>query len=178
MIKNSAMVKRIIRWQFGNNHDEWWSYVVSVDLPAYLWSQTKIWNLCFGITYETTVFTINLMMQAWIIKLLTHWGWVTHICISKLTIIGSDNSLLPDQHQAIIWNNAGILIIGPLGTNFRKILIEIHIFSSKKMHLKASSAKCLPFHLSLNVLHNLSFPRTIWLKHHKRTLFKKTPQLL
>ena len=26
---------------------------------------------------------------------LTHWGRVTHICISKLTIIGSDNDLLP-----------------------------------------------------------------------------------
>ena len=26
-------------------------------------------------------------------ELLTHWGRVTHICISKLTIIGSDNGL-------------------------------------------------------------------------------------
>ena len=28
-------------------------------------------------------------------------------------IIGSDNALSPDRHQAIIWTNAGILIIGP-----------------------------------------------------------------
>ena len=31
--------------------------------------------------------------------------------------------------QAIIWNNAGILLIEPLGTNFSEILIEIYTFS-------------------------------------------------
>ena len=60
---------------------------------------------------------------------LTHRGQVTHICVNKLTIIGPDNGLSPGRHQAIIWTNAGILIIGPLGTNFSKILIEIHTFS-------------------------------------------------
>ena len=33
---------------------------------------------------------------------LTHWGWVTHICFSKLTIIRSDNGFSPGRHQAII----------------------------------------------------------------------------
>ena len=33
---------------------------------------------------------------------LTHWGWVTHICVGKLTIIWSDNGLSPGRHQAII----------------------------------------------------------------------------
>ena len=56
---------------------------------------------------------------------LTHWGRVTHICVSKLTIIGSDNGLSPDRRQAIIWTNAGLLLIGPSGTNFSEILIEI-----------------------------------------------------
>ena len=42
----------------------------------------------------------------------------------NLTIIGSDNGPLPCRHQAIIWNNAGILSIRPLGTNFSKILIH------------------------------------------------------
>ena len=76
---------------------------------------------------------------------LTHWGRVTHICVSKLTIIGSDNGLSPDRRQSIIWTNAGILLIGPLGTNFREILIEIRTFSFKKMHLKMSSGKWRPF---------------------------------
>ena len=31
---------------------------------------------------------------------LTHWGWVTHICISNLTIIGSDNGLSLGRRQA------------------------------------------------------------------------------
>ena len=35
-------------------------------------------------------------------------GQVMHICIGKLTIIGSDNGLLPEQHQDIIWTNTGI----------------------------------------------------------------------
>ena len=58
---------------------------------------------------------------------LTHCGRVTHICISKIIVIGSDNGLLPGRHQAIIWTDAGILIIKPLRTNFIEILIEIHI---------------------------------------------------
>ena len=49
---------------------------------------------------------------------LTHWGRMTHIWVSKITIIGSDNGLSPCQHQAIIWTNAGILLIGSLRTIF------------------------------------------------------------
>ena len=83
---------------------------------------------------------------------LTYWGPVTHICISKLTITGSDNGLSPGRRQAIIWTNAGILLIGPLGTNFSQVLIEIHKFSFKKMRLKVSSGKWRPCCLGLNVL--------------------------
>ena len=83
---------------------------------------------------------------------LTHWGRVTHICVGKLTIIGSDNGLSPGRRQAIIWTNAGIMLIEPLGTNFSEILIGIQIFSFKKMCLKMSSAKWRPFCLGLNVL--------------------------
>ena len=43
----------------------------------------------------------------------------------KLTTIGSDNGLSPVRRQAIIQTNTGILLIGPLGTNFGEILIEI-----------------------------------------------------
>ena len=85
---------------------------------------------------------------------LTHWGRVTHICISKLTIVGSDNGLSPDRRQAIIWTNAGLLLIGPLGTNFSEILIEILTFSFKKMRLKVSSAKRRPFCLGLLVVNS------------------------
>ena len=77
---------------------------------------------------------------------------MTHICVGNLIIIGSDNGLSPGWRQAIIWTNAGILLIEPLGTNFSEILIEILTFSFKKMRLKVSSAKWRPFCLGLNVL--------------------------
>ena len=70
---------------------------------------------------------------------------MTHICVNKQTIIGSNNGLSPGRRQAIIWTNAGILLIGTLGTNFSEILIEIRIFSFKKMGVKVSSAKWRPF---------------------------------
>ena len=84
--------------------------------------------------------------------LLTHWGRVTHICVSDLTSIGSDNGLSPGRRQAIIRTNAGILLIGPLGTIFSEFLVEVLIFSFKKMRLKVSYAKRRPFCLSLNEL--------------------------
>ena len=90
--------------------------------------------------------------------LLSHWGWVTHICISKQTIIGSDNGLSHARRQVIIWTNAGILSIRTLGTNFSEILREIHIFSFKNIHLKMLSGKRRPFCLGLNVLKAF----TIW----------------
>ena len=80
---------------------------------------------------------------------LTHYGRVTHVCVSKPTIIASDNGLSPGWCQAVIWTSDGILLIGPLGTNFSEISIEIITFSFKKMHLQVSSSKCC---LSLNVL--------------------------
>ena len=83
---------------------------------------------------------------------LTHWCRVTHICISDLTSIGSDNGLSPGRRQAIIRTNAGILLIRPLGTNFSEFLVEILIVSFKKMCLKVSSAKRRPFCLGLNEL--------------------------
>ena len=81
---------------------------------------------------------------------ITHWGRVTLICVSKLKliIIASDNGLSPGRRQAIIWASAGILLIGPSGTNFSEILMEIITLSFKKMRLKVSSVKwrpcCLP----------------------------------
>ena len=90
------------------------------------WVETHMWKVLHGISCYTMVNTICL----------THWGQVTHICGSKLTIIGSDNGLSPEQCQAIIWTNAGILLIRPLGTNFSEIWIEMRTFSLKKIHWK------------------------------------------
>ena len=93
------------------------------------WFEYNQTNICFSIQFSN----------------LTHWGRVTHICIGKLTIIGSDYGLPPGWCQAIIWTSARILLIGTLRTNFREILIEIQIISFRKMPLKMSSGKWRPF---------------------------------
>ena len=87
-----------------------------------------------------------------LVLLLTHWGRVTHICLSKLFILGSDNGLSPGRRQAIIWTKDGILLIRTLGTNFSEILIKINAFSLKKLHLKMLSGKWRPSCFGLNVL--------------------------
>ena len=95
-------------------------------------------------------------LKIMLLKLLTHWGRVMHICLTKLTIISPDNGLSPGWRQAIIWINAGILLIGPLGTSFSEILFEVHTVSFKKIHLKMSSGEWRPFCLGHKVLTHLS----------------------
>ena len=95
---------------------------------------------------------LNTYHRHWLTKHLIHWVRLTHICVGKLTIIGSDNGLSPERRQAIIWNNAGIFLIRALGTNLSEILIEIQTFSLKKMHLKMSSGKRRPSCPGLKVL--------------------------
>ena len=77
-----------------------------------------------------------------------------YICVSKLTIIASDNGSSPGRRQAIIGTNVGKLLIRNRGTNFSEILSEIHafLFKFKKMHLKMSCAKWRQFCLGLNEL--------------------------
>ena len=108
---------------------------------------------------------------------LTHWGRVTHICISKLSIIGSDNGLSPGRRQAIIWNNVGILSIRTLGTNFSEIVSEIHAFSFKKMHLKMSSAKWRPFCRGLNVLTNNYLRDVVAILKYVKITMKHAPMV-
>ena len=105
-----------------------------------------------SISQEVFKISIHILIMNLKHTRLTHWGQAKHICISNLTIIGSDNGLLPGRRQAIIWANAGILLNRPLGTNFSDILIAIYILSFKKTKFKQWSEKWQPFCLSLNVL--------------------------
>ena len=101
-------------------------------------------NMCIIVyMYTNTLWPLKMLPpftpHSWVVCewfRLTHWGRVTYICVSKLTSIGSNNGLLPGRRRAILWTNAGILLIGPSGTNFSEILIAICTFSFKKMHLK------------------------------------------
>ena len=132
------------------------SSVFSVDNTHVLHSGLIYWQVvyCFP-EWRTLLLSLFIQWSDWLTSSLvhlTHWGRVTHICVSTQTIIGSDNGLSPGRRQAIIWTSAGILLIGPLGANFNEIVIEIDTFSFKKMHLKMSSGIWGPFCLGLHVL--------------------------
>ena len=100
---------------------------------------------------------------------------MTYSCgVSKLTITGSDNGLSPGRCQAIIWTNAGILLIRKLGTNFSEILSEIRIFSLKKMLLKMSSAKWQQICLGLKVL---TSPKLTYVNWNGESIFSRSSVL-
>ena len=118
-----------------------WKYIyqdlVSIRLGNVItWTNVGLGNRSKWNLFENHNFSSRVLTQC-----LTHWGQVMHICVSKLSIIGSDNGLSPGRRQAIIWTNAGILLIRTLRTNFSKIFSEIHAFSFKKMHLQMSSVR-------------------------------------
>ena len=115
------------------------------------------WMILYNnLLMEIVYFFLNQNLQhGWTVNrlhFLTHWGRMTHICVSKLNIIGSDNGLSPGWGQAIIWTNDEILLIEPLETNFNQIFIEIDTFSFKKIDLEMSSGKWRPFCLGVNML--------------------------
>ena len=55
--------------------------------------------------------------------------------------IGPGNGLSPVRCQAITWTNAGLLSIGPLGTNFSETRIKIQKFSFMKINFNLWSVK-------------------------------------
>ena len=82
-----------------------------------LHEMAKIWKAIFfkminlndnvGIFIQVTLRSLDMSPTYTFIQ----WGRTTYICISKLTIIGSDNGLSPGRHQAIIWTIARILLM-------------------------------------------------------------------
>ena len=69
---------------------------------------------------------------------------VTHICVNKLTVIGSDNGLSHERRQVTIWSNVGMLLNRTVGRKFGEIRSTIHTFSLKKIYFKPSSAQWRP----------------------------------
>ena len=107
-------------WQMNHMSD----LIKSIDLKF-----STVSNLLSANEYS---FVIR-QLHRWNIDLaLTHWGQVTHICISNLTIMDSNNVFSFGRRRTIVWTNAGLLVIGPLGINYSEILIKFHMFSFKK----------------------------------------------
>ena len=110
----------------------------------------KHWSAPHNISYYPNEFSMSCGLKQHKVLFvstlwrLTNWDHVTHIMVGNLTIIGSD------KRHGIIWTNAGIMLIRPLGTNFSEILIKMHTFSFNKKHLNMSD-KQRPVCLGLNV---------------------------
>ena len=141
-----AMKRRDIAWQNSPTAE---LQVWNADNESFIWSFTESRKLpkCeFVVIGDTGSCSDNLRYHQWRqswqhdnswpsvfnfakILQLTHWDRVTPICICKLIIIGSDNSLSPGGHQAILWTIAGILLIGPweiTSVKFQSKFINFH----------------------------------------------------
>ena len=64
---------------------------------------------------------------------LNHPSLVMQICAVNKVSIGSDNSLSPIRCQFLVQTNAWWLSLGPLGTNFSKLLVKIRTLLRSKM---------------------------------------------
>ena len=108
----------IIKIRWSHNH---LIFIIGI-LISFLKDENLLWT-------TNSFLSIRIFFMS---TVLTHWGWVMQICISKLTIIGSDIGFPPGRGQAIISINTGILLIWTLETNLSQILSNIHSFSLKK----------------------------------------------
>ena len=93
----------------------------------------------------------------------TRWGQVTHLCVRKLTIIGSGNGFSPGQRQAMVCLNIVDL------THFSEILTGIYTFPFKKMHLIMSfgilsQPQCVNDPYKSLMLNELTVHRTLTLE--------------
>ena len=81
---------------------------VSCELPAQR-PVTQSFDVFFDLRLNKL---LSKQWWGWWLKTLSrpswrHWGQMTHICISKLTIICSGNGLSWGQQKAIIWTDSG-----------------------------------------------------------------------
>ena len=93
----------------------------------YISKHHREFNSCIFQFTQTMLHNVHTALQP-----LTHWGRATHICVGKVTIIGSDNGLSPDRRQAIIWTNAGLFSIGSCEHISVKIQSKYHNFHWRK----------------------------------------------
>ena len=106
---------------------------------------------------------------------LTHWGRVTHICVSELTNHHWFRQWLvawpaPSHYLNQCWN----IVNWTIGNKFQWNINRNDTFSFKKIHLKMLPGKWRPFCLGLNVLTNTKIsaqPMSWWSTWCTRTFF-------
>ena len=121
----------------------------------------------------TTVTTISKILSFH--SRLTHWGRVMHIWVSKHTNNGSDNGSSPGRRQAIIWTNAGILLMGPFG--ILNIFIKKDAFQNVvwKMAAISSGPQCVDFNDLRMTSSSIWWLQKVWYKTGTRA--SATPRL-
>ena len=91
------------------------------------------------------------------------WLSDAYICVSKLSIIVSDNGLSPGRCQAIIWSSAGILVNWTTGNKLqRNINQNSSIFIHDENAFEMLYGKWRPFCLGLNVLRKTKEKKAVW----------------
>ena len=101
---------------------------------------------------------LGLLQYNWDIRpkpRLTHWGWVTHICVSKLSHYWTlDNGLAPIQCQTMIWSDI-VSSTASLWTKEVQFQSKIQTFLFKKINFKMSSAKWHIFFICISMFNQI-----------------------
>ena len=83
--------------------------------------------------------------------LLTHWGRVPHESIRNQSVAGSDNGL-SHVHCPNISRSIEAYCKFSLESNFNEIIITVHAFTLKSIHLKISAALVCHFYIDIQVI--------------------------
>ena len=145
------------RASFHSSHVTWW----------WLWSlrQTLFPNSFCGWYhsvfkwYWPSVITVQYLWIAATNIIIVNSSPPIYASVNRVSI-GSDNGLSPIRRQAIIWTNAGILLIEPLGTKFSEMLI-------KTVHSRKYIWKC-------RLRNGGHFVQGRWVRNKKNFISKKT----
>ena len=144
------MVERLIRYPCHTLLPIWRCGVVHCHLGTQ--KLTEVYEIYPELTGEVLAHDIHIVFLVYGSKNLQQMTKITFSSLLFVLEFMVRNITAFYSGQAIIWTNAGIALIGTLGTNFSGILLEIRIFSFKKKGLKVSSAKWRTFCLGLNLL--------------------------
>ena len=129
---------------------------------------------------------LGLLQYYWDIRpkpMLTHWGRVTYICVSKLSHYWTlDNGLAPIQCQTMIWSDI-VWSTAPLGTKEVQFQSKFkHFYSRKciwKCHLQngiyfTSASICLIKSSEISFARNTHFRCRLILKRETRRWYSRT----
>ena len=105
------------------------STLLGGQLQCYIGSRWCCRSLAKWQTVEKNLFNWYIATTSYK-RLIVEAKWCMYASVKEPSF-DSENDLAPGRRQAILWTNAGILLIGPLETNFSEIIIGIQQFSFK-----------------------------------------------